>query len=709
MKTTEERLHELEFRVQNLEHEIRTLRSGQTGESMRSAFDRIVPEEGASNRLTLEASTTFVKPASQEDFAKSSGSYPQSAPKSIYLREESEEETPVSTPVKKYKDNESLVGKYFIGILASLLIFIAAASFVAIVWNKISPEIKLAVVSVAGLSLTVVGLKMTLDKASNVSSILFGTGIGLVYIAILSASLVFSLVRPEVSGMLSVLWTILILFSHRYTKLYLTIVIASIGSFVTLWFELGYVKGSEDIMLVVAHTCVVSVMLLYLSNSLDKIRNLISIFFAFFSFTMIFLKCFDFWSPKYPAAQVFVTLIMLLLTNWMYRLSNRENMKYLHFIVTPFTVLFLFLTVAFTLPDATAFDLTLLQSLTVCLILLLTQFIVNHVMYPNIERPLTIFYAFPLYLTLLAIYDDLFQVSAMGAPVILLLFIMRKKVWNKAVPIPYMMVFVLADLFLSFGENTFGTLFVNTINLFLLFYLLYEEETDQIFYKNIAVGILLLGFFKISDDLCDLTKWDISVWRVENFLAHLMGVLTVMVIYKIGYLNSKDEKQSHLHQHFGLYLFSVFLYFFGVREMLMSDTMSIRFLVMLATLVIALFQSRLLIMDYEEIPNHIGLWLVVKYFLFTWAMLRAFWVLPLDSVIYSVVGLVLAVAAIYAGFKFSIKSIRQFGLVITLLMVAKFIFVDLQGENSITRVVAFAAGGVLCFIISIIYNRLSKE
>jgi len=130
---------------------------------------------------------------------------------------------------------------------------------------------------------------------------------------------------------------------------------------------------------------------------------------------------------------------------------------------------------------------------------------------------------------------------------------------------------------------------------------------------------------------------------------------------------------------------------------------------MITVLVITAFQTYLALLDYKKISNPIGIWLVAKYFIFSWVTLRSFFELPIESVSYSVVGLLSAIVTIYAGFKLNVRIIRQLGLGITMLMVAKFIFVDLYGENSITRVIAFAIGGVLCFIISIIYNRLSKQ
>lgn len=143
--------------------------------------------------------------------------------------------------------------------------------------------------------------------------------------------------------------------------------------------------------------------------------------------------------------------------------------------------------------------------------------------------------------------------------------------------------------------------------------------------------------------------------------------------------------------------------------MLNVELVAIKFLMMMSVLVITAFQTYLALLDYKNISNPIGIWLVAKYFIFSWVTLRSFFELPIESVSYSVVGLLLAIVTIYAGFKLNVRIIRQLGLGITMLMVAKFIFVDLYGENSITRVIAFAIGGVLCFIISIIYNRLSKQ
>lgn len=698
MDNMKNRLDELELRLQILEKEIQILRNEQKQEIAKDII--LANEDPTNNVISQDKSMLEIKLNEKIGEATVSDKVlNQASPK--------ENEIKSKQAPKKSEDNESLVGKYLVGALASLLIFIAATSFVAMVWNKISPEIKLSVVGITGLVLTVYGFMMTLKKPSNVSSIILGTGIGLVYIAAVSASLVFLLISNEVSALLCVLWTLIILFSYKFTKLYFTIIIASIGSFINLCFELNYVDSNHDIMLIIVHTAVVTIMLLYMSNFLDKTRNAISIFFAFFNFAVIFFIIFFTWNIQYSLELTIVNIIIILISNWMFKLSNRENIKYAYMVLTIISTLFLFLNIYFSL--SYSLSLNSLQTSLVFFAVILIQVIINHVFYSKIENSMTMFYAFPLYLVLVSINGDIFDFRGMGAVAIMLLFVLRKKIANKAIVISYIILFVFLDFCLSYGQNTLYALLFMIANLIFMFYILKEEKIEKLVYKNIAVSILLLSYFKISGIICNLIELKDENYEIQDFIAYMMNVITVIFVYKISYLKSKNENKAPLYKHLGLYVFSILLYFFGIGEMFQVSSAVLRFVVTLATLVVSLFQSHLILNDYKEIPTDVGIWIVSKYLIFAWLTLRAYSELPIESVSYSVVGLLLAIVAIYAGFRRNIKIIRQFGLCITMLMVAKFIFVDLHGENSITRVIAFAIGGVLCFIISIIYNRLSKE
>lgn len=678
MDNLRERLDELELRVKSLEHELQSLKDEKMNNKTDIKFDSIL----INNKVIKEENKIDRKIKNIPKNAKSSSFF------------------------DNIKSNESLIGKYFIGALASILIFIAAISFIAIVWNKISPEIKLLTVSGLGIILTACGFNMTLKKASNISSILFGTGIGLVYISIVSSSLVFEILGHQVSTILCIIWTIIILLSHRYTKLYFTIIIACIGNFINLSFELGYVIYNSDIFFIIIYTTIISALLFYTSINLDKLRNSISIIFVFFNFSWIYLWINDSYTP-FPMAGVITVVILILITNWMYRLANIKNISYTYLILTSLSTLFLY-SITQNNNVKLLFNFNESELSIIFVILIVFQFLVNIKFYKNIEKYLNLFYLLPMYFGLAEVNSNFFNLYLMGAAPILFLLVLRKRIWRLSIPVSYIFLFIILDLPLTvIQDNKWSSIFI-IFNLILMFYILSIENVKSDGYKNLAIGILLFSYYKLSHQIFRITGM-YYYFEIADLIAYLLCVSTIIYLYFFEYFNIKTVNINGEKKNRGLYIFTIVLYFIGITEMNTSSLVLFRFIIMLGTLVIILFQSKLLLSDYKEIPNFIGIWLVLKYFIFIWLVMSAFLEINFDSVAYSVVGLLTSVVAIYVGFKIRVLIIRKFGLLITMIMVGKFIFVDLQGENSITRVIAFTLGGILCFVISIIYNRLSKD
>lgn len=75
----------------------------------------------------------------------------------------------------------------------------------------------------------------------------------------------------------------------------------------------------------------------------------------------------------------------------------------------------------------------------------------------------------------------------------------------------------------------------------------------------------------------------------------------------------------------------------------------------------------------------------------------------------SIAGIVLAVLFIIIGFKFLLKGCRLYGLVVSLLCVIKLAMFDIQYDSSIMRPVGLLVSGLLCFGISWIYSRLERK
>ncbi|PHP51993.1 DUF2339 domain-containing protein [Actinomyces ruminis] len=76
-----------------------------------------------------------------------------------------------------------------------------------------------------------------------------------------------------------------------------------------------------------------------------------------------------------------------------------------------------------------------------------------------------------------------------------------------------------------------------------------------------------------------------------------------------------------------------------------------------------------------------------------------------------VTGVVLATGTvcIVFGFRLHANMLRHYGLALVLLVVFKLAVVDLAGQNSLTRILALVVAGVVCFGLSLAYNRFAQE
>jgi hypothetical protein len=104
----------------------------------------------------------------------------------------------------------------------------------------------------------------------------------------------------------------------------------------------------------------------------------------------------------------------------------------------------------------------------------------------------------------------------------------------------------------------------------------------------------------------------------------------------------------------------------------------------------------------------------IKYQLYGTIKVTAFLVIVLTSmqrasILLSVALLVLAILWILAGFELSAKAIRMYGLVITNISIVKLILIDITYNGSLGKAIGFFICGILCFAISFIYSMIDKS
>ena len=75
----------------------------------------------------------------------------------------------------------------------------------------------------------------------------------------------------------------------------------------------------------------------------------------------------------------------------------------------------------------------------------------------------------------------------------------------------------------------------------------------------------------------------------------------------------------------------------------------------------------------------------------------------------SITCMLTALVCIVAGFIGRVSSLRFYGLILTLACVVKLVTLDVIDLSSLLRVIALIGGGIICFIVSAIYNYTVKQ
>ncbi len=109
---------------------------------------------------------------------------------------------------------------------------------------------------------------------------------------------------------------------------------------------------------------------------------------------------------------------------------------------------------------------------------------------------------------------------------------------------------------------------------------------------------------------------------------------------------------------------------------------------------------------YQE-KKGLGVYFGVKATIYLLAALTAFE--GIEGYVVSCALLLLAIAAVLAGFPLRLAPLRVYGLCLAMFAVVKLLMADLKHDNSMETVLCFLGAGVLCFGINFIYNHVKRR
>lgn len=142
---------------------------------------------------------------------------------------------------------EGQAGRYLLSLAAALLILMAGASLIALLWNSIPDYVKVLVVALTGMALTGTGAWTARRPRSNrvAAATVMGTGGGLVYVAIIG-SVLLGEVDADIAFFLLTAWSVLLVILAVRTRILFTMLIVGVGGVVTVVLAGTYAGDHPD-------------------------------------------------------------------------------------------------------------------------------------------------------------------------------------------------------------------------------------------------------------------------------------------------------------------------------------------------------------------------------------------------------------------------------------------------------------------------------
>ena len=147
----------------------------------------------------------------------------------------SQKPTPSPLASIRKRAGEAALGKYLLSAAAAVLVFLAAASLIALLWNSIPDIVKVGAVGVTGVTLTAVGMGMVSRATTNrlPAATITGIGGGLGFVCLVGAVLLGLL--PPLSAFLTLTgWTIILILVAARTRLPYITIITALGGLSTI-------------------------------------------------------------------------------------------------------------------------------------------------------------------------------------------------------------------------------------------------------------------------------------------------------------------------------------------------------------------------------------------------------------------------------------------------------------------------------------------
>lgn len=517
--------------------------------------------------------------------------------------------------VSKKKIGEAEIGKYFIGVLAAILIFIAAASFISLIWASLSDVLRLSLILGLGALLTITGFYLINKNKNPISALILGTGAGLIFISILSANMFFHFIGNITAIILVGIWSIFFIFSYKYTKMFFTTVIAYIGSVIALILGVTLVQNSIEFIALMLYVTSISAVLIITSHKwFDEKKKIISILLSMFSYAILLVSGFGLDNIEII---LFITiLIEYILFNYLYYRVEKLGKKIWGYL--PVNAVISIITLMFLNRVCSPADISTI--LAWFFVINLVQMIIFEFWTKNIRRVSIFYYIIVQVISVIIFNIDKLNTFAGISVISIILLIFQLLNNHKDYRISISVIAIIDSLlsyFTFFKSNIvllYGTLQVISVS-----YVIYDTYKNRNYNKSaIKEGLLkiiwllvyIINSFFIPSTLIDMIIKQNSIrsayaYMYSEVISYMLLSITICTIVASGYFKdwksdkfkwfTKNEGVSQDRMSIVFYVITSLVYIIGLKLITLPHVWYQQLIAILSVLAVALVQSKNLV------------------------------------------------------------------------------------------------------------------
>ncbi len=589
------------------------------------------------------------------------------------------------------KDLEKTVGKSLMGIVASVLIFISIVLFANLILPYFNDFAKMTCMYLVSFGFLAIGLaKMNKDAHNKFYVALTGCGVGAIYISLLMSNMYFEIITDIPLFVLIAIWAVGVCFlaKHRNKVFH---IIGRIG--VTISVIVGCVgsvnaDGAGKFIVLIIFYLVAAGVFYVTHYEQEYADNLISHIFG--TIDMIVFAMFVSLMDDYMVP----TIMLIVIATAYIGVALYGSVKRSSIVFGICVSIKTFIVIAL------IYNLGLSDLMQGIIGFLLSMAVMIAVDFKECKDTLGkhILTCVMVWLAFCAL--DMNNCREFLVVPLLTVPLLGYGFWrsNEVMKFAGIIVFAIDEMT---KVSTEGYLFLVVLVFALGFLLIYRnrEQYNKYFkwFLHIMATLMLMG--AVEDFVHFLTEdWDVA--QIVSFLA--------VVLFNVGMFKSSfgtnlatgEREKGIVYNIINAICMLVGLVFIGYH----NDMGIWHMLIIVATLAAFMVNAKNIL---DKRDNMIaGIYVGIKFLVLMVVILESF---ESANYVVSIACFVMAIVSIVIGFVGEYKSLRIFGLVLSMISTFKLIMVDISYADSLGNALSFFASGVLCFVISLIYNYIDGK